>query len=408
MTTAKDVRKRLVGALRRDLIGPGLHDLDLATELLETPPSRWYLTGYLAPQDEAMTPVEDPDANDDLFGADSADDMDGGSEPATLDGEADGAPAKRKFLPSSLGLSFLIEPEVLEIEVEVTWGDYSPEPPLENEGLFAKEPLGEGAAAAEAARKSSWRRRGSRQTIKVSVPRDGKAAPIIVPGSASPARKGGALELVIHAKPTNLPTPTGDRPVRSVALFLVNRRPGSGHHFRDVTYVFQAGLKVRSGSPIVARADLSAYASDDLDQRIADLHYAHTCEYAVGRNTSANWAQDAEGHVYSIWTEALPEALVERVAPNLNIADVTFGMEDLAGVSGDAGALDAALSKLAQAYGEWIKTQTPQPFGISAPRRVETAKLLQDEMVAAQSRIASAIKLLARDERSPESVRPNE
>ena len=31
--------------------------------------------------------------------------------------------------------------------------------------------------------------------------------------------------------------------MRSVALFLVNRRKGSNHHFRDVTYVFQAGLR---------------------------------------------------------------------------------------------------------------------------------------------------------------------
>ena len=400
MTSPKDVRVRLVRTLRRDLIGPGPLDADLATELLDSPPSRWYLTGFLAPHDEAKTPDDDPDANDELSGVDTADDMDGAAEPATLDGQADGSAAKRKFLPSSLGLSFLLEPEVLEIDVEVSWGDYFPEPPLENEGLYAKDALDEGETAAEASRAVTWRRRPVSRPMKVLVPRNGRADPIRVPDSASPVRKGGGLELVIHAKETKLPNPTGDRAVRSVALFLVNRRPDSAHHFRDVTYVFQAGLKVRCGSPIVARTDMSGYMSNDLDQRIADLHYGKSCEYAVGRNTSAGWAADAEGQVHTIWTESLPSAQVERVAPNLDIADVTFGMEDLAdAAAADAAALAAALDHLPSAYGAWIKDQTPGRFGITAPRRVETAGLLRQAMVLAEARISSGIERLKSDER---------
>lgn len=39
------VRDQLLSALERDLIGPLQED-----ELLPLPPSRWYLTGFLAPQ----------------------------------------------------------------------------------------------------------------------------------------------------------------------------------------------------------------------------------------------------------------------------------------------------------------------------------------------------------------------
>jgi hypothetical protein len=40
-----DVREHLVRALEHDLVGPFTPD-----ELLPLPPSRWYLTGFLAPQ----------------------------------------------------------------------------------------------------------------------------------------------------------------------------------------------------------------------------------------------------------------------------------------------------------------------------------------------------------------------
>ena len=40
--------------------------------------------------------------------------------------------AKRRFLPSSIGLTVLLPPDVREIEARVCWGDYRTEPPLPN------------------------------------------------------------------------------------------------------------------------------------------------------------------------------------------------------------------------------------------------------------------------------------
>lgn len=411
MTTARDVRKRLRDALRRDLIGPGASDRDLINETLNTPPSRWYLTGFLAPQEETARPVDDADANDDLFGGDDGndgDDMDDTTEPAGLDGQADGAPAKKKYLPSSIGLTFLLEPEVREIEVEVSWGDYTPEPPLESEGLFSKEALEgeEGVGLAGRAREVSWVRHPRSETLRVSIPKNGRGDPIIIPHSASPVWPGGGLQLIVHAKPTTLPTPAGGRPVCSVALFLVNARHEANMHFRDVSYAFQAAMSVRSGSPIVSRADLSGYMSEDPDLRIADLHYRDSCEFAVGRNTSASWPKVVpdEG-IRKIWTEALPEAEVERVAPNEKIADVIFGMEDLAEAARDTTTLNVALANLPEAYGEWIATQEPDRHGIRDKERIKTAQLLRDAMLKAQARIASAIALLSRDARARQAFR---
>jgi hypothetical protein len=46
VTTSADVRAAITRTLRRDLIGPGLDDEDIAHEILPTRPSR---TGYLVP-----------------------------------------------------------------------------------------------------------------------------------------------------------------------------------------------------------------------------------------------------------------------------------------------------------------------------------------------------------------------
>ena len=54
--TSTEVRARLVETLRRDLIGPGPQDSDLARERLKEKPSGWYVTGYLAPVPEPSGP----------------------------------------------------------------------------------------------------------------------------------------------------------------------------------------------------------------------------------------------------------------------------------------------------------------------------------------------------------------
>ena len=52
MTESVEIRAHIVDVFRRDLIGPGEQDTDLANERLNESPSRWYLTGDLALQDE--------------------------------------------------------------------------------------------------------------------------------------------------------------------------------------------------------------------------------------------------------------------------------------------------------------------------------------------------------------------
>src|SRR5436190_19668043 len=95
------VRGHLVEALEADLIGPFAGSARHATaeEVLELPPSRWYVTGFLIPE-EAPEP-EDAEADDELGSGDDEDDD-------APEAKADEAPRVRPQLPRSLGLSVIL------------------------------------------------------------------------------------------------------------------------------------------------------------------------------------------------------------------------------------------------------------------------------------------------------------
>jgi hypothetical protein len=105
MLSSHAIRARLRTTLRRDLIGPGQYDSDLATELLSERPGRWYLTGFLVPTPDAAA---DPSVNDPAAElgdpAEMGDPLPGGGRPED-EGEAELAPARRILQPSSLGLT---------------------------------------------------------------------------------------------------------------------------------------------------------------------------------------------------------------------------------------------------------------------------------------------------------------
>jgi len=146
MTRSVEIRSKLVDVFRRDLVGPGPLDTDLATERLGENPSRWYLTGFLAPADDLLTqsgPEEDeqnPSTQEEME-IDIEEPADDGAGGAAGDADTPDTPnTKRRFLPSSVGLTVLLPPEVTEIEARVSWGDYHTEPPLPAEVLAPDEP----------------------------------------------------------------------------------------------------------------------------------------------------------------------------------------------------------------------------------------------------------------------------
>lgn len=394
-TDATAVPARLVDTLRRDLIGPGPEDLDLSRELLKENPSRWYLTGFLAPSLDSAGEEEVEDEGDPTVGDDEGSDPETGPARAADDSPSDEPSRRPRRLPSSLGVTVLLDARVEEIEVVLSWGDYATEPPLPEEVLTEQSD-----EQGKQFRDVRWRRIPGEETVRVPVP-DGRGKSILVPGSGGAQRPSGGLVIEAHARPYEIRQPDGSiARVRALTVMVVNRRPPVRRRFADVTLAFQVRLELRCPAGFFPRHDLSGYGSEDEDAALADLHYRDVAEYAVGRGVSAGWRQDPDGIVRTAFSDHLPQAEVERVEPQ-KIEGVEFGMEALAALAhGDGVALVAVLAELPVQYGRWITDQAATIPGIDGPKRQSTAERLIAEARGAEHRIADGLELLRSDPRA--------
>ena len=442
-TDSVSVRRYLCDALRIDLVGPRPGDAALQHERLPQAPSRWYLTGFLAPGDapEEQLAQDSEEALDEpaepLHGSDDASTPDRGSH-------------KRLFLPSSMGLSMLVDEETQRLDVAVSWGDYAPEiadtpevtdtsdiaggaqeAPAESAALAAREdggspdaaaapdiasgareaPAESGASAAaregdgspedenppEGENPSEGGRRAHRFAPWVRRPGSGAVA-IDLDGVAHgrPTRfelpGSGGLAVVCLVRPTRVQTLGGALAARAVSLFTVNRRPpapdGDG---QDAAFAFQVEMNVEADRPLIPRVNLNGLDSGDWDERLADLHYRDVAEYAVGHNVSTR-ADLTGDECRRVRTEWMPRAGVPRVEPSV-IGAVEFGMETLGDLDG-APAAKVGLEPLVEQYRDWIAAQRQDAAAFTGRRR-EVAEELVRRADRVADRIQAGIDLLS-------------
>lgn len=382
-SSSTEARDHLIAALEADFVGPFTPepaDGGRSAESLPLPPSRWYLTGFLAPQ-EGRDP-EDPTDEDELGAGDEEDDA---AEVAGAEPE----PKRPNRLPASMGLSVLLPPAGPNVvTATVAYSDYVAESTEEQTG-----PNADGPNRSPAMR-YKWSR-VPRQPVRVEVPLDPKklAAGLPVPESRGLELRG---QLGVAAAP-GLPDGT-----RALSLFLVNRRtPGEKGRF-DEQFVFQVSLELRYESGLGARPNLRDDGSTDWDDRVADLQFRDHVEYAVGHGVSVETIQH-EGRVVGAKTCWLPRATIRRVITNDDVQGVTTAMEVLSGLA-DGAAVRAALGALPDAYGAWIAKQRAMQAG-TTPSRLETQPELLNKAEAAKKRIADGIALLERDPEVLEAFR---
>lgn len=361
--TSEDVREKLVEALKLDLVGPWAGHA-FADEQLSgrNRPSAWYLTGFLIPS--GMPPEKSADADeDDDFN--EVPESTGEREESTEERKA----AKKGFLPSSMGLSFLVHKHTRSLEVIVRWADYV---------LVKSEEADEKAD-------TIWQRKQKESIVTVWL--SGSNEPVVRDVPESHGLQLNIIERQILAERLEDQIPAG---TRSVSVFLVNRRTPNPDT-PDLAFAFQTEIDVRSEQPFVPRPDLRGSQSQDWDDTVSDLHYADTPEYATGHGVSAGWdVEDNESRrIYTAWiptTEVLQTKTV-------NIPNVELSM-DVLGELKDGAAVHQALDALVVQYRKWIKDQR-ESLQIPDGTRHDTAiELLRLAGVAA-GRIERGIDILA-------------
>ena len=379
LPSSAEVRATIVTELRRDLYGPDTVDTAYHDEVLDTAPSRWYLTGFLVPKN---APPEQRQGS-----AETEGDLDGGDAGGTGEdaGTPDRASRRRSWRPSTLGLTALLPRDARTLTATVTWGDYrlpperEPTPGAGPDSEAAGEPLRE-----------HWRREHRSESVTINTAADGRARHK-VPDS-------DGLVLHVLRRPASISTLNGRNPatenVASISVYLVNERDAIVDLRRgDEAFAFQAHLELASEDGFVPRRSLRGLQSSDWDERIADVHYRDLAEYAVGHNTSADWERNGEA-CRRVATCCMPLAAVPRVVPNETINDFELGMERL-GTLANASEATASLSGGVAAYRAWIESQRAAIEALGAARGETAEQLLRDAGVAAD-RIERGIALLSK------------
>jgi hypothetical protein len=356
--TSAEVRSKLVEALRLDLVGPGT-DLGDPEEVLVQAPSRWYLTGFLVPLGAKAEQRIDETADDDLDEAGSGGDSD-------EDVPTEKASARPRYFPSSIGASVLVPAGTASLKVCVRWGDYR----------HRKETAEE------------WVRQPHEEVVSIDLtkateqPREQK-----IPNS-------DGLVVAYLSRPVGLLAAEADVPAgaRTASVFVVNRRAEAPDAVRDEAFAFQVQLEISGHTEFLRRPDLRGIASDDWDERVADLQYQDAGEYSVGHNVATDAIRDNGVCCKVVRTCWIPNAEVEKVEA-ATIPGVELSMDVLASLVDGADAKEK-LGPLVDQYRKWIQAEADLVPKTPAKRHL-TGQDLVNRAKVASNRIESGIELLA-------------
>lgn len=372
--TPADVRGRLLAALEADLIGPfaaGAAEVSRpqahqTAEVLPMPPSRWYFTGFLAPQGQRAPEKDDLDSHGGDFAA--------GSESQAEDaGTQEPEPARPIRFPASMGLSVYLPPAPSgpdSITVELAYADYE---------------LIEIAEDTEDKKKPGWKR-VPRGPIPFSITLD---ATLLAKGMAVPESDG--LKVIGELRSTSMEGLMEN--ARVLSLWIVNDREAPAQH-RDRAFVFQVRMALRYQAGFLPRPNRRGEdAPSEDDPRVLALLFRDRKEWAVGHNTSVQAPEpDPDGKVRTLITTQLPCYEVPDVE-HRKIEGLIPGMADLAKLDGPA--LARALAALPTEYGRWVDGQRYR--SLDRPTLEETRDQLAKKADEARARIVAGIALLEND-----------
>ena len=357
------LREEFLDLIGRDLLGP-CNGPD--EEVDESRVTDRYLLGMLAPKNAEVNPEDDESFEE------------GTTKSNSDDGEADPVPNRAgSMLPSSIGMSFVVEAGVESLEIEGAWGRYE---------RTDSETLETNAGNP----KQIWKRFPCGGTIQLPLA-DG---PI-------PARAIDLNHDQVVVRGVVRPKDDGSR---SVTLFFVNEQ--TVHHGmkggqKQPFWLFQVEFKVRADdgrSIFLARTQGVPGDPNDphvIEERSLEMAYRLTQEFSVGHGTATTWTVDSSDvmRASELATSAMPRYEVEQMAPRTaedgdvpELAQAEFRMNVLAEASDDA--LIDMLSPLADGYEAWINTQ--------AARLPKPEEHLADYQDVANRSIASSKEALKR------------
>lgn len=309
----------------------------------------------------------------------------------------------QSLVPSSMGLTFCVGPDVETLEVTVRWGSYVRVPNDEHE--FTRPRKNRKTGEVDEAKVKVWRRlpRGGRLTL---ILKDGALQPLVPDPEQDEVLIQGAVR--VNAKGERL-----------VTLFLINGQvePESN---RDSAWIFQpeitvTGLGKAAGASVFLRRPSNDIIVDDAERDHLGLIYRRRVEFAVGHGVAvhAETPPDDPTRATLVRTEVIPRYEVPVTeTPGLEPDDrpamkkmVERGWLDMIALAElDEAELAEALRTLIDDYAAWIGEQRER-VGSEIRGYDSPAKEALDRCSTTLERLRAGLKVLLNDRKALEAFR---
>ena len=410
------IRELLQLAVMDDLLGPanGPHE-----QIVDMSVRDRYLVGKLAPRETengGIEGLEGPLASEEDEGEpddlnvhkgrhDPGAEFDGATGRVDTEAEAQDeidAASNQSLVPSSFGMTFSVDVDAGEIEIEARWGRY--ERDYETE-IYKTKTNKKTGAEEQGPKAKVWQRVPCGGRIKLAI----KEGPISH-RAPDPDQPEVRIQGTVRGKNAN-----GDR---LVTLFLVNAKEEPDEN-KDSAWVFQPELIVRA---VDSAADKSVFRrrfamslhADDPERDSLEMIYRRQVEFATGHGVAVH-AKTKDGVVekaLEVRTVVMPQYEVPVTeTPGLNPEDrpamrrmVDEGFLDMSELAAmERGKLVEALTELTKDYAAWISDQDArigedvEGFDNEAKDAVAKCRMIYDRLVEGVNLLMDASNDMALD-----------
>ena len=320
---------------------------------------------------------------------------------ASTDNEPESVIKKRRYIPpSSVGFSFFVRGEKIELQVLCSAVRYE---------IVGKKIAG-GFVHSEEGRftKDLWERIPLTES-------DGEVNPF----SATACKKN-----VTHREPVRevfggragidvLWRPFADGWITTVSLYNKHELLADGDlktlaRLRNENSLFEVGLRCVFDAGEVGvypRVDKSLLTEEEQE---LELQYKHRHIYAVGHGAAVNWMQKKQANgdaVKEIWAEFFPSVEVPQVTADVADGnDQTLQIAYLASAEENENRVFDDLDRFVAGYATWVEKQESYASSSSVlPDEQEAAQRIVERMGISISRMKQGVALLRKDQRAKQS-----
>lgn len=308
-----EVRQKIVDAIRTDLIGPMKPD-----EVLDENPRYAYLVGMLDVQsDENSSTASEQEIDTDIAHENSED--------FTAGEDDDNEPISTTHfqLPSSIGISFYIQNDTKEINLDISWGDY-----VKSSKKYIDEDGKEHSRAI-------YTRQPMRETLHINF------------GEFTRTKNYQlTCDSNVHVHVSSLSLKGG---YSLVTAYVINKRRNPDSNAEAIMYQVEIKAYVEDGS--------AAFIAEHICRKILasdEFYFEQRPIMGRGRGCAAVWEPPVDGRTTSIKSDFIPEYEFPGVSAALDGFDKFYFSTCMMSVKSKKAETISKLNILADSYENWI------------------------------------------------------